>query len=152
MRAMSTMSLQSRRCACPRSSSRTDRPGSPAGWEALPSCPLRSPPPRRSAPASCTPTARRSAARCAARASTMRATELSLFESAIQDVHVGGIMCAFPLINGIFTCQDPSLLTNVLRDQFGFRGYVRSDNPAPITSDVEAVNAGLDQAVAPHLD
>src|SRR5437588_2280164 len=85
-------------------------------------------------------------------ARTMRETELSLFESAIQDAHVGGIMCAFPLINGIFTCQDPYLLTSVLRDQFGFRGYIRSDNPAPITSDVEAVNAGLDQAVAPHLD
>jgi beta-glucosidase len=85
-------------------------------------------------------------------ARTMRETELSLFESAIQDAHVGGIMCAFPLINGIFTCQDPYLLTSVLRDQFGFQGYIRSDNPAPITSDVEAVNAGLDQAVAPHLD
>jgi beta-glucosidase len=83
---------------------------------------------------------------------TMRETELSVFESAIEDAHVGGIMCAFPLINGIFTCQDPYLLTSVLRDQFGFMGYVRSDNPGPITSDVEAVNAGLDQAVAPHLD
>jgi beta-glucosidase len=85
-------------------------------------------------------------------ARTMRETELSVFESAIKDAQVGGIMCAFPLINGIFTCQDPSQLTSVLRDQFGFRGYIRSDNPAPITSDVEAVNAGLDQAVAPHLD
>jgi beta-glucosidase len=85
-------------------------------------------------------------------ARTMRETELSVFESAIEDAHVGGIMCAFPLINGIFTCEDPFLLTSVLRDQFGFRGYIRSDNPAPITSDVEAVNAGLDQAVAPHLD
>lgn len=85
-------------------------------------------------------------------ARTMRETELSLFESAIQEAHAGGIMCAFPLINGIFTCQDPYLLNTVLRDQFGFRGYIRSDNPAPITSDPEAVNAGLDQAVAPHLD
>jgi beta-glucosidase len=85
-------------------------------------------------------------------ARTMRETELSLFESAIQEAHVGGIMCAFPLINGIFTCQNPFLLTTVLRDQFGFSGYIRSDNPGPITSDVEAVNAGLDQAVAPHLD
>jgi beta-glucosidase len=83
---------------------------------------------------------------------TMRETELSLFESAIKDAQAGGIMCAFPLINGIFTCQDPYLLTSVLRDQFGFKGYIRSDNPAPITSDVEAVNAGLDQAVAPQLD
>jgi beta-glucosidase len=83
---------------------------------------------------------------------TMRETELSVFESAIRDAHVGGIMCAFPLINGIFSCQDPYLLTTLLRDQFGFRGYIRSDNPAPISSDVEAVNAGLDQAVSPHLD
>jgi beta-glucosidase len=85
-------------------------------------------------------------------ARTMRETELSVFESAIEDAHVGGIMCAFPLINGIFTCQDPYLLTTVLRNQFGFQGYIRSDNPAPLTSDVEAVNAGLDQAVVPHLD
>ena len=85
-------------------------------------------------------------------ARTMRETEMSVFESAIEDAHAGGIMCAFPLINGIFTCQDPYLLTTVLRDQFGFKGYIRSDNPAPITSDVEAVNAGLDQAVVPHLD
>lgn len=85
-------------------------------------------------------------------ARTMRETELSVFESAIQDAHAGGIMCAFPLVNGIFTCQDPYLLDSVLRRQFGFQGFIRSDNPAPITSDVEAVNAGLDQAVGPHLD
>jgi beta-glucosidase len=85
-------------------------------------------------------------------ARTQRETELSAFESAIEQAHAGGIMCAFPLINGIFTCQDPYLLTTVLRDQFGFKGYIRADNPAPLTSEIEAVNAGLDQAVAPHLD
>jgi beta-glucosidase len=83
---------------------------------------------------------------------TMRETELSVFESALRDAHAGGIMCAFPLIDGIFTCQDPYLLTTVLRGQFGFKGYIRADNPAPLRSAVEAVNAGLDQAVAPQLD
>jgi beta-glucosidase len=82
----------------------------------------------------------------------MQETELSVFGSAVEHAHVGGIMCAFPLINGTFNCQDQYLLSTVLRDQFGFKGYVRSDNPPPINSDAAAANAGLDQTRSPYFD
>jgi beta-glucosidase len=80
---------------------------------------------------------------------TMQETELSVFGSAIREAHVGGIMCAFPAVNGTFNCENEYLLTWVLRHQFHFKGYVRTDNPPPISSDVAAVNAGLDQAHSP---
>jgi beta-glucosidase len=83
---------------------------------------------------------------------TMQETEMSVFDSAIQDAHVGGIMCAFPMVNGTFNCQDQYLLTTVLRNQFGFKGLIRADNPPPITSDVAAANAGLDQTRPPFFD
>ncbi len=46
---------------------------------------------------------------------TMRETELPAFASAIREAHVGGIMCAFTLVNGTFDCQDQYLLTSILR-------------------------------------
>ena len=80
---------------------------------------------------------------------TMQETELSVFGSAVQDAHAGAIMCAFPQVNGSFTCENPYLMSTVLRGQFGFKGDVRADNAPPVSSDVTAANAGLDQAVSP---
>lgn len=81
---------------------------------------------------------------------TMQETELAVFGSAVQQAHAGGIMCAFPMVNGTYTCENPYLLS-VLRDQYGFKGDLRADNPPPVTSDIAAANAGLDQTVAPYF-
>jgi len=82
---------------------------------------------------------------------TMQETELSIFGSAVRDAHAGAVMCAMPAVNGTGACEN-SYLLGVLRNQYGFKGDIRSDNPPSVTSDSKAVNAGLDQAVAPAFN
>jgi beta-glucosidase len=79
---------------------------------------------------------------------TMQETELSIFGSAVQQAHAGSVMCAMPSVNGTGACENPYLL-GVLRNQYGFKGDLRSDNPPSVSSDSTAANAGLDQAVSP---
>ncbi len=64
-------------------------------------------------------------------------------QGAVQQGHAGGVMCVYPSINGTQACQDPSLLTGILKDQFGFQGFVRTDFAAA-HDDVAAINAGTD--------
>ena len=66
------------------------------------------------------------------------------FYSAIMQAHAASVMCAYPLLNGEYSCQNPGLLTGLLDDQWGFQGFVRSDSAAN-TSTVDSANAGLDQ-------
>ena len=81
----------------------------------------------------------------------MQETELSIFGSAVRDAHAGAVMCAMPSVNGTGACQN-SWLLGVLRNQYGFKGDIRSDNPPSVTSNAAAVRAGLDQAVAPAFN
>ena len=82
---------------------------------------------------------------------TMQETELSVFGSAVRDARAGAVMCAMPSINGTGDCEN-SWLLGVLRNQYGFKGDIRSDNPPSVTSDAKAVAAGLDQAVTPAFN
>ncbi len=52
------------------------------------------------------------------------------FQAAVQDGHVAVVMCAYPSVNGSFMCENKHLLTDVLRNQWGFRGFVQSDASA----------------------
>jgi beta-glucosidase len=65
------------------------------------------------------------------------------FEAAVQDGHVGAVMGAYNKIHGTYCCEHPHLLTEILKQQLGFTGWVVSDFEA-IHSTVEAANAGLD--------
>ncbi len=47
------------------------------------------------------------------------------FQDAVQQGDVAGIMCAYGLINGVNTCQDPALYAALA--SWGFVGIVRSD-------------------------
>src|SRR5260370_29540318 len=53
-------------------------------------------------------------------------------------------MGAFNKVNGIYSCEHRHLLTDILKQQLGFQGWVMSDYEAT-HSTVEAANAGLDQ-------
>jgi beta-glucosidase len=66
------------------------------------------------------------------------------FYSAVVQAHVASVMCAYPLLNGTYSCQNPNLLTGLLDLQWGFTGFVRSDSAAS-ASTVDSANAGLDQ-------
>jgi beta-glucosidase len=74
---------------------------------------------------------------------TLHEIYLLPFAAAVQEAHVGAVMCAYGLVNGVFSCQDGPLLTSVLRRQLGFGGFVVSDWGAT-TSTAEAALAGLD--------
>ena len=52
-------------------------------------------------------------------------------------------MCSYCYINGTAACQNPYLLSTVLRQQFGFTGFVTSDWGATHSTAASA-NAGLD--------
>ena len=62
-------------------------------------------------------------------------------------------MCSYNRINDVYACENPHLLTAVLKQQFGFGGFVMSDWGGT-HSTVAAANAGLDMEMnvaARHL-
>jgi beta-glucosidase len=75
---------------------------------------------------------------------TLRETDLLAFEIAIKMAHPAGVMCSYNLLNGVHTCENEYLLTQVLKKDWGFKGWVLSDWEAT-HSTVRAANAGLDQ-------
>ncbi len=66
------------------------------------------------------------------------------FEMAVKDGQVGAVMGAFNKVNGVYSCENRHLLTDVLKQQLDFTGWVMSDFEATHSA-VEAANAGLDQ-------
>jgi len=54
-------------------------------------------------------------------------TYLPQFEAAVREGRVGGVMGAYNSVDGEPACANPFLLTELLRTQWGFDGYVTSD-------------------------
>ncbi|VVJ19922.1 Beta-glucosidase (EC [Amycolatopsis camponoti] len=73
---------------------------------------------------------------------TLNEIYLPHFEQAVTEGHAGSIMCAYPKINGVFTCENPALLQDKLRDDWGFKGFVQSDWGAA-HSTVGSANASM---------
>jgi beta-glucosidase len=76
--------------------------------------------------------------------SAARMSDLLAFQIAIERADPGSIMCAYNRVNGSHACENPFLLTQVLRNDWGWQGYVMSDWGAT-HSTAAAANAGLDQ-------
>jgi beta-glucosidase len=74
---------------------------------------------------------------------TLHEIHLPAFEAAVKRGGVATVMCAYPAINGRFGCENGYLLTDVLRGQWGFDGFVQSDASATHTA-VGSVAAGQD--------
>jgi beta-glucosidase len=73
----------------------------------------------------------------------MRESDLLAFQIALHDSGAGAIMCSYNRINGIYACENPYTLTDVLKKDFGFKGFVVSDWGGT-QSTVNAAKAGLD--------
>jgi beta-glucosidase len=58
---------------------------------------------------------------------TLHETYLLPFEMAVKDGDAASIMCAYNYVNGVPSCENEYLLEDVLREQWGFEGYVQSD-------------------------
>jgi beta-glucosidase len=74
---------------------------------------------------------------------TLREIYLPAFETVVRRAQPWTVMCSYNRINGVYASEDPWLLTEVLRDDWGFEGLVVSDWGAVNRRDA-AVAAGLD--------
>jgi beta-glucosidase len=74
---------------------------------------------------------------------TLREMYLSAFRRVVTQARPWTVMCAYNKVNGVYASQDHWLLTEVLRDEWGYEGLVVSDWGA-VGDRVAAVAAGLD--------
>ena len=73
----------------------------------------------------------------------MREIYLPAFEASVKKADVGSVMCSYNKVGGKYACENPTLLTDYLRDDWGFDGFVVSDWGA-VHSTAPSANAGLD--------
>ena len=74
---------------------------------------------------------------------TLREIYLPAFEAAVKQAHVGAIMDSYNLINGAHATQTHHFNTEILREEWGFKGVVMSDWRATYDG-IAAANNGLD--------
>ena len=80
---------------------------------------------------------------------TLREIYLPAFERVVTGAQPWTVMCAYNCINGTYASEHHWLLTEVLREQWGFDGLVVSDWGA-VHDRVAALRAGLDLEMPPH--
>lgn len=74
---------------------------------------------------------------------TLREIYLLAFEKIVKDADPATLMCSYNKINGTLNSQNKRLLTEILRDEWGFDGLVMSDWGA-VADHIAAIKAGLD--------
>lgn len=74
---------------------------------------------------------------------TLHEIYLPAFEAAVKQGGTRSIMCAYNGINDVFCSENKMLLTDVLRDKWGYKGFVVTDWGA-VKSRVKGLQAGLD--------
>lgn len=79
---------------------------------------------------------------------TMREIYMPAFETAVKEAKPWTVMCSYNRINGTYAAENKKLLTDVLRDEWGFDGFVVSDWGA-VNDRVAGVKAGLDLEMPP---
>lgn len=77
----------------------------------------------------------------------MHESDLLAFEIAIERGRPGSAMCAYNKINGVYGCEHPYLMNQVLKQEWKFPGFVMSDWGG-VHSGSRAALAGLDQQSA----
>ncbi len=74
----------------------------------------------------------------------MQESDLLAFHIAISLANPDAVMCSYNRVNGVYACENPYTLRDVLKTDWGFKGFVISDWGGT-HSTVEASAAGLDQ-------
>lgn len=74
---------------------------------------------------------------------TLREIYLSSFEGAAKNAKPWTVMGAYNRVNGVFATENETYLTDILRNEWGFDGYVVSDWGA-VNERVPGLKAGLD--------
>jgi beta-glucosidase len=73
----------------------------------------------------------------------MRETDLLAFEIGLRESDAAAVMCSYNRVNGNYACENKHLLTDVLKKDWNFAGFVVSDWQAT-HSTAKASAAGLD--------
>ena len=73
----------------------------------------------------------------------LREIYLPHFRMAVQEGGAWSIMCSYNRINGTYACENPHLLTDILKKEWGFQGFVMSDWGA-VHSTVATALSGMD--------
>jgi beta-glucosidase len=74
---------------------------------------------------------------------TLHEIYLPAFKAAVQQADVWTVMSAYEKVNGQYCAENPYLLTDVLKKEFGFKGFVISDWGSTYST-APTVNAGMD--------
>ncbi|MGN0686133.1 MAG: glycoside hydrolase family 3 C-terminal domain-containing protein [Gemmiger sp.] len=74
---------------------------------------------------------------------TLHEIYLPAFETAVRDGQPWTLMCSYNRVNGTYASENPLLLNEILRGQWGFTGFTMSDWGA-VNDRVRGVAAGLD--------
>ena len=74
---------------------------------------------------------------------TLRELYLTAFEIAVKEGNPSTVMCAYPKLNGTHCSDHKELLTDILRDEWGFDGMVVTDWGA-MNNRIEGFQAGCD--------
>ena len=75
---------------------------------------------------------------------TLREIYLAGFETAVRRAKPWTVMCSYNRVNGTYAAENKRLLTEILRDEWGFDGYVVSDWGATTAERVKCLEAGMD--------
>jgi beta-glucosidase len=82
---------------------------------------------------------------------TLREMYLPHFEAAVKEGRVASVMCSYNKLNGAHACENPTLLTRILRRDWGFKGFVLADYGASKHVGT-GLRAGLDFEPFPYVD
>ncbi len=73
----------------------------------------------------------------------LREIYLPAFEASVKQGQVASVMSAYPQVNGEYCCQNDELENQILKNEWGFQGFITSDFGA-VHSTVPSAMAGLD--------
>ncbi len=73
----------------------------------------------------------------------LREIYLPAFEAAVKEAGVWAVMASYNRLNGPYACANHHLLTEILKEEWGFKGIAMSDWGA-VHGTVDTANAGLD--------
>jgi beta-glucosidase len=74
---------------------------------------------------------------------SMRESDLLAFEIGLRESNAAAVMCSYNRVNGDYACENKYLLTDVLKKDWNFKGFIVSDWQATHSAE-KASAAGLD--------